>query len=202
MTETEPNSTEPKLAPPGAGIPWIARMVLRWYVNPRVAGREPLETMRARFERKHERLREEYLAIPESLREKKVLVPPQRGLEDSSRYWSAAMVLEHLEIVGSAIVDAIVKLANDEDPGVKPDTAKVKPRGALTAPEIFASFEKWRAGVLPFLDARVKSYDSRRTLAHPWFGEFTARKWFWLLGMHADIHLNQIRAIRAGLERR
>lgn len=199
MAPTESSSSEPKLAPPGAGIPWIARLVLRWVVNPRIAGREPMETLRARFERKHQRVLEEYLAIPEGLREKKVLVPPQRGLEDSSRYWSAAMVLEHLEIVGSAIVAGIVKLANDEDPGVKPDTAKVKPRGELTAPEIQANFEKWRAGVLPFLDARVKSYETRRTLAHPWFGEFTARKWFWLLGIHADIHLTQMRAIRKGL---
>ncbi|MBS1960961.1 MAG: DinB family protein [Bdellovibrionales bacterium] len=199
MSDTEPKTTEPKLAPPGAGIPWIAKLVLRWYVNPRVAGREPLEQIRARFERKHQRASEEFLAVPEGLREKKVLVPPQRGLEDSSRYWSAAMVLEHLEIVGSQIVRGIEKLANDVDPGIKADTAKVKPRGERTAAEIFASFEKWRAGVLPYLDAHVKSYDSPRTLAHPWFGDLTAKKWFWLLGTHADIHLTQLRAIRKGL---
>jgi hypothetical protein len=158
--------------------------------------------MRVRFERKHQRVREEYLAIPDALREKKVLVPPQRGLEDSSRYWSAAMVLEHLEIVGRAISEGLVKLANDQDPGMKADTATVKPRGALTAPEIFASFEAYRTTVLGGIDSRVKNFESKRTMPHPWFGEFTARKWYWLLGIHADIHLVQIRAIRAGLTQR
>jgi hypothetical protein len=109
------------------------------------------------------------------------------------------MVLEHLEIVGSVIVAGIVKLAHEEDPGIEADTAAVKPKGSLTAAEIHARFEKWRAGVLPFLDARVQNYDSKRTMRHPWFGEFTARKWFWLLGIHADIHLEQIRKIRARL---
>jgi hypothetical protein len=194
MTESEP-----QLAPPGAGIPIYQKLVLRLYVNPFLAGKGRLEDMRSRFIRKHQRISEAYLAIPEELRERKVLVPPLMGLEDSSRFWSAAMVLEHVQIVGSAMGEGIVKLSNEEDPGFKPDTAKVKPKGILSAPEIFAAFETWRHGFLNSLDARVRNMDSKRTLAHPWFGPFTARKWYWLLPVHADIHLKQLRAIQAGL---
>lgn len=192
---------EPKLAPPGAGIPWPARVFLRLVVNPFVAGRESREVMRTRFEKVHARMSKEFLAIPEALRDQKVLVPSQRGLEDSSRYWSAAMVLEHLEIVGTAIATGLIEVANDRDPGLKPDTALVKPKGTLTAPETFARFEKFRAELLPMIDAQVKSFESRRTLTHPWFGPLTAKKWYWLLGIHGGIHLQQLRAIRSGLGR-
>ena len=191
---------EPKLAPPGAGIPFYQKLFLRLYVNPFVAGREPLEKMRARIERKHLRVREEYLAVPEKLRDRKVLVPPQTGLDDSSRYWSAAMVLEHLEIVGSQMGEGIVHLTNGRSPKSKADTAKVKPRGALSAFEIFGSFDGWQSGFLARLDSGVKDFDAKGTYDHPWFGPFTARKWLWVLGIHADIHLKQLRAIRKILD--
>jgi hypothetical protein len=197
MTETEP--TPPKLAPPGTGIPIYQKLFLRLYVNPFVAGREPIEKMRARAERKHENLRDAYLAIPEGLRAKKVLVPPQTGLEDSSRYWSAAMVLEHVEIVGSAMVEVMAKLKNGQVPEVKADTATVKPHGVLTADKIFASYERWRAGVFSALDTRGGDFKSSRTFGHPWFGAFSARKWLWVLGIHAELHIKQLAAIRLGL---
>ena len=191
--------SEPKLAPPGAGIPFYQKLFLRFFVNPFVAGREPLEKMRDRFTRKHLRIREEYFAVPEGLRDRKVLVPPQSGLEDSSRYWSAAMVLEHLEIVGNQIGEGIIRLSNGEVPPTKADTAKVKPKGGSDASEIFERFEKWRNGFLLTLDSRAKDLDATGTYDHPWFGPLTARKWLWLLGIHADIHLKQLRAIRMEL---
>ena len=40
-----------------------------------------------------------------------VLVPPQIGLEDSSRFYSYAMVLEHLTIIGNAIGRIVVELS-------------------------------------------------------------------------------------------
>lgn len=192
--------SEPKLAPPGAGIPWPARVVLRLFVNPFVAGKEDLGKSRYRIEKKHDLVLAEYLAIPEALRGRKVLVPSQPGLEDSSRFWSAAMVLEHLEIVGRSISEGIIRLANDQDPETKADTAKVKPPGTRSAPEIFTGFDRWRIGALAYIDSRVVDLDSKRTMVHPWFGPLTARKWFWLLGIHADIHLRQIRAIRKILD--
>ncbi len=189
-------SDEPKLAPPGAGIPLPARIFLQLVVNPFVAGREDREKMRKRFNRLHEKIREVYLSIPEKERERKVLVPPQRGLEDSSRYWSAAMVLEHLEIVGRAIGEAVVNLSNGKMPVGKADTARVKPQGKQSSESILASFESFRSEFIPGLESRIVDFNSKTLAPHPWFGKLTARKWYWVLGMHAGIHLEQIEAIR------
>ena len=189
----------PNLAPPGAGIPFPQKLLLRFIVRPLVAGREDPAKSRKRFERLHEKIRETYLQIPESKRELKVLVPSQRGLEDSSRYWSAAMVLEHLEIVGSGVGDLIISLSNGQVPGEKVDTALVKPPGVKSHDEALASFDRFRADLMPRLQDRIGNLNSPLRKVHQWFGPFTARQWYWLLGIHAGIHLQQLGAIRRSL---
>lgn len=191
-----PNQVAPKLAPPGAGIPLFARMFLQFFLNPFVAGKEDPIKSRKRFDRLSEKVREIYLAIPEARRSERVLVRPIRGLEDSSRYWSAAMVLEHIGIVSESVGEVIVSLSNEIVPDLKPDTAAVKPLGAQSAEESFLAFEKLQKNLMPSLESRVKNLDARAKLSHPWFGPFTARKWYWLLGIHVGIHLEQIRQIR------
>lgn len=187
----------PKLDVPGAGIPRIARLFLRFWVNPFIAGKEDPALSRKRFDRLHEKIREVYLTIPEARRSERVLVRPIRGLEDSSRFWSAAMVLEHLEIVGSGIGEIIVSLSNEVVPPVTPDTATVKPIGSRSAEEALLSYEMLQKNLMPSVESRMGSLDARAELAHPWFGRFTARKWYWLLGIHAGIHLDQIEQIRS-----
>ena len=44
--------------------------------------------------------------------QRRVLVKAPMGIEDSSRYWSASMVLEHLIEVGSRIAVGIVELTH------------------------------------------------------------------------------------------
>lgn len=70
------------------------------------------------------------------------------------------MVLEHLEIVGTAIATGIVDLGNDRDPPIKADTAQVKPKGARSAEEILSRYQNLRMNLLPSIDLRVKSFDS------------------------------------------
>jgi hypothetical protein len=192
-------STEPKLAPPGAGIPFPQRMFLRWVLNPFVAGREDPSVSDRRFEKLHEKIEKTYLEIPEALRDRKVLVPPQRGLEDSSRYWSAAMALEHLEIVDRGVAGIIIELSQGRVPTQAVSTALVKPVSGMSPGEALLRFRVLRAEFLPNLHAKMGDLNAPGTHAHPWFGPFTARKWNWLLGIHAGIHLGQLRAIRNGL---
>jgi hypothetical protein len=193
------SSARRELAPPGAGIPFPQRIFLRWILNPFVAGREDPALSDRRFERLHEKIEKTYLEIPEALRGKKVLVPPQRGLEDSSRYWSAAMVLEHLEIVERGVAGIIVELSHKRSPTQTVSTALVKPVSGMTPGEALLRFRVLRADFLPNLHAKIGDLNARGTHRHPWFGPFTARKWNWLLGIHAGIHLRQLRAIRNGL---
>jgi hypothetical protein len=67
------------------------------------------------------------------------------GIEDSSRYWSAAMVLEHLIEVGSRIATGVVELTHGQAASVKADIADVKPKGQnnegiVSAYRVTASF--------------------------------------------------------------
>jgi len=52
------------------------------------------------------------------------------GIEDSSRYWSVAMALEHLGEVGLNIAVGIVELSRNMTVTVKVDIAELKPKGA------------------------------------------------------------------------
>lgn len=202
QTAPKASSPTPKLDAPGAGIPLPARLFLRFWLNPFVAGKEDPAVSRKRFDRLHEKLREIYLSIPEARRTERVLVRPIRGLEDSSRFWSAAMVLEHMEIVGRGIGEVIVSLSNEIVPDLKPDTAAVKPLGSRSGEEALLAFEKFQKNLMPSVESRVKNLDAKARLPHPWFGPFTARKWYWLLGIHAGIHLDQMKQIRDGLSKK
>ncbi len=205
MTIAQPAPTAspptPKLDAPGAGIPFPARLFLRFWLNPFVAGKEDPARSRHRFDRLHEKIREVYLSIPEAQRTARVLVRPIRGLEDSSRFWSAAMVLEHLEIVGSGIGEIIVSLSNEIVPDLKPDTAAVKPLGSRSGEEALLAYEKLQKNLMPSVESRIGNLSAKARLDHPWFGPFTARKWYWLLGIHAGIHLDQIQQIRNELSK-
>jgi hypothetical protein len=128
---------------------------------------------------------------------KRILVPPQRGLEDSSRYWSLAMVFDHLKIVGQGMQGLIVALSQGNVPDRKVDTARVKPEqndiAAIDAYRLFAE------AAIQVIEAAVSNRQSVATLPHPWFGPFTAHQWHWLLAQHVEIHLKQAPAIKRGL---
>ena len=127
--------------------------------------------------------------------EKKILVPPQRGLEDSSRYWSAHMALEHVMIVGNGIADLVIQLSNGKQPSVLVDTATVKPHGSTSSDTVIATFDRFTKDFLPALEKKIGDLDSPLKHKHPWFGPMTAAQWFWLLGTHQRIHRVQIQEI-------
>ena len=105
-------------------------------------------------------------------------------------------------IVSKAIEAGILSLAAGVKPDVKADTAKVKPRGADH--DLLAEFTEWAPGLLARIDEQVAkpglSLDSPVTHEHPWFGPFTARQWYWLVGSHLTIHYRQLKEIIAGLD--
>lgn len=189
-----------RLQKPGAGLPLLQRLLLRFYVKPFVAARADWEKDKADFASVNAKI----LAACDRLNNvelsRRILVPPQAGLEDSSRYWSAAMTLEHMVIVGSGMRDIIIELSQGRVPPVKPDTAKVKPFGRMTAAESLDSFRAFAAGTMEDIDSRLGDRDSATSLDHPWFGAFTARQWHWLLPVHGVIHLKQLREIAKKLK--
>ena len=189
-------SVEPKLAPPGAGVPFFHQFIFRFFVGPFVAGRTSWNESEQNFFKIGQKILSEIESLDEKQLNVRILVPPQLGLEDSSRFWSVAMCLEHMIIVGEAIMGGITQLTNDETPAITVDIAKVKPFGVMPAQECVDEFkffinEDYRS----FLKT-IKNKNSNLKLNHPWFGQFNAQQWFWLLSTHQSIHLKQIREIK------
>jgi hypothetical protein len=70
-----------------------------------------------------------------------VLVQRFAGIEESSRNWSGAMVLEHLAIVGRHVITLTEALCAGRPSSWVLRTRDVKPTGALTRQETAAAFE-------------------------------------------------------------
>jgi hypothetical protein len=190
------DSLEPKLAPPGAGLPkpelLIARLLfaLRWRTGNR-------GTFNASFTREREVIRK--LAGPLNAADaaRRVLIRRVPGLEDSSRYWSVWMTLDHLRIVNRGITETIRKLTHGQAPERKASTAAVKPSAQVTV-EVASAYEKSCDALLE----TVASADNLKTKlrhAHPWFGPLNAFQWHAMAGSHMGIHRIQIERIVRGL---
>ncbi|HYD19808.1 MAG TPA: DinB family protein [Patescibacteria group bacterium] len=183
------------LQAPGAGVPKLHGFFMRHVVAPFIAGRSDWERDSAGFGSVSRKIIKDAEGLTPEQLGTKVLVPPQFGLEDSSRYWSAAMVLEHMMIVSKGISALVVSLSKGVVPDYQVEMARVKPKGELPPGEALAAFKAYAATAMAELDAAVADRKSKAVLEHPWFGKFTAHQWHWLMTAHSVIHLNQMRAI-------
>jgi len=190
---------EPKLAPPGAGLPFLTALFARYITGPLIAANSDWDKNASHFEQINHKILLELQGLDPGLLEQKVLVPPQAGLEDSSRYWSISMTLEHLCIVNAAMKRVILALGNGITPEGEASTAAVKPAGQTPSSQVVQEFSAQVATLNDDLTKGVKDQTSKIRFKHPWFGPMTARQWQWLLPAHAGIHLKQIRAIKRGL---
>ena len=197
-TVTEQDDIQKSLAPPGAGLPAIQALLLRYLLFPGYSRMTSWKKALAAFQTEGDRV----IALVEPLSpdqlQQRVLVKAPLGIEDSSRYWSAEMVLEHLIEVGTRIATGIVELTQGEEVTVKADVADVKPKGGKGAQVI----EDFRAFLLDYarsITEDVGNRKSRRTHPHPWFGELSAHQWACLGGLHQTIHRRQLERIVAGL---
>lgn len=188
--------SEPKLAPPGAGLPgvelFIARLmfaVRRW-----TGSRRSFQT---RFERERELIRALIQNRDAAMCSRRVLIRRIRGLEDSSRFWSVWMTLDHLRIVHHEIAGVISSLVNGVVPDGAASTAAVKPSVEAGA-GVVAEFEA-SCKALSSVVASTPDLDTRVRYPHPWFGPLTAAGWHALAGTHLGIHRVQIERILAGL---
>jgi hypothetical protein len=151
-----------------------------------------------------ERQARELLAIGDSMRpedrERQVLVPPQIGLEDSSRHHSWAMILEHLAIVGDRTGALLLALTHGRVPEGTVGTAQLKPRPGVEADEARARYQEMLRRFRKTVLERCGDWSSPARCAHPWFGPMGARRWAAFVPFHQAIHLKQARRIRARLQ--
>jgi hypothetical protein len=189
---------EPKLAPPGAGLPIPARWVARFTV-PYQASKSRWDDNVARFER-HSRAIEQIARslTPEQLNHR-FLVKSILGLEDSSRYWSAAMLLDHLMIAGPFFHQIISELSQGRVPPLEARVEKIKPPIHAHGVELISKFHAFWTGFVPTLTLGADRRSTR--LRHPWFGPLNAHQWMHVLSIHHGVHLQQIKQIAASFQR-
>lgn len=180
------------LQPPGAGLPTFELVLSRmgFWLSRLVSSRQAAE---ARFRKEGKHLLALVRAMDPALAAKPVLIPRLWGIEDSSRHWSALMVLEHLIIVNKAIAAIIEHLTTGKAFPREVSIAAVKPSRSQD-PAVIDRF----AGVVSDYVARVGACRSLRSdvrHGHPWFGPLDAHGWHCLAAIHQTIHRRQIEAI-------
>jgi hypothetical protein len=189
---------EPQLAPPGAGLPtlelWIGRGRFAWQ---RWTGSR--ELFNRHFEQERQRICALVKTCNEESRARRVLIKRVRGLEDSSRYWSVWMALDHLRIVNGSFDRIIRALTRGIVPEGRASTATVKPSPLVTA-AVTAEYERACDALLATV-AGVGDWHASLRYAHPWFGPLNASGWHALAGGHMGIHRAQIERILQGLRR-
>ena len=173
----------------------FARLLVRW---------KAWRTSRAEAERVFARERDAILGLvkncdPASL-STPVLIKRPPGLEDSSRYWSVLMVLDHLRIMNSQVSGVISLLVKGKVPAKVASTAAVKPDRNVDV-AVMAAFEK---GCHTFEQtvADLPNLTTKETFRHPWFGPMNAAEWHFMAGFHMALHRKQIELILAGLPQR
>jgi hypothetical protein len=124
----------------------------------------------------------------------RVLIPRITGIEDSSRYWSPAMTVAHLIIVGEAITDFVVRLSRGQSIEGEVRIQDVKP-DHHTLPEILDAYRAFLPRFDRALSRDVVDRNSTSTHPHPWVGPLTARQWLNLAAVHQRIHRKQIEKI-------
>ncbi len=189
--------TEPQLAAPGGGLPTIELFVgSLFFALRRLTGSR--SSFDARMRKERDLIRALVSSCDSESAAQRVLISRPRGLEDSSRYWSVWMTLDHLRIVNLAIAHVVGALAEGLIPKGEASTAAVKPSKEVTAAVVIA----YEASVDALIATVAASPNLNTSLryAHPWFGPLNAAGWNAIAGIHMGIHRVQIERILAGLK--
>ncbi|HEY5550519.1 MAG TPA: hypothetical protein VIK52_01420 [Opitutaceae bacterium] len=188
----------PKLDPPGAGLGKMEGWLTRYIVFPMFCRTTSFEDATVIFENEGRRIEDLCgLFTPEQFTQR-VLVPPLPGIEDSSRHWSAAMLVEHLVIVGSSVSKVLVFLSRGQTPPFAMDIAGVKPTGSHGI-GVMLDFRRLLAEYPALVRNDLPRPPDAPRFAHPWFGDLDIHHWHCLAAMHLRVHRRQLFLIRKGL---
>ncbi len=185
----------PQLQAPGAGLPFIESLVLKYWIFPRYVSKSSWEKNLLAFQKETKKIIELARGLSETQLKNKVLIERLRGLEDSSRNWSVLEAMEHLSITAPKMARVIQSLSAGQVPqDEKVDTAKVKPKGIWTQAAGIEEFGAKMSEVEAAL-ATIQNPQLEARHFHPWFGPMNALEWTWLLGGHQALHRRQIESI-------
>ena len=185
----------PQLAPPGAGLPFPESLIARVLLGLKRATGNP-QSFTARFIAERALIGGLIAGKEVAALSKRVLIARPPGLEDSSRYWSVWMTLDHLRIVHHAFIGVLESLAAGRVPEGEASTAAVKPDEKVTG-AVVAEYEASCDALLATI-GRIRDFKTQARYRHPWFGPMDAHGWLALSGGHMGIHRVQIERILKG----
>ncbi len=122
-----------------------------------------------------------------------VLINRVVGIEDSSRYWSVFMVLDHLRIVDEGMTQIVHTLTDDRLFAQEVRIQDVKPSpqsGSDTIDRFLKAVSGYESTV-----TRLGTLGRRMRHPHPWFGPMTAHDWHCLAAIHHWVHRRQLERI-------
>ena len=178
----------------GAGLPSYKRLVAKYVLFPILNRFISWENAWDIYDREGKKI----LTMASSLNQEqlfqRVLVSRLFGLEDNSRYYSVAMVIEHLLIVGNALQVRIPILSKGKKLTDQVKIEDVKPYTEIDE-NIVAQFEIFLNSYRQKLNMEVGDIHIDNTSEHPWFGAFNPKQWSILGMVHQIVHRRQIEAI-------
>ena len=184
------------LEKPGAGLPRMERFFLSFGFKliRSLKGRIALNDL---FHKELTTLLELESSIPDKKGNQPVLVKRLKGMEDSSRNWSAYMVFEHLHMVNVGILQIIKTLLKNKQftQEIKIENVKPNPHSDISSVERFSDSAQTFLGTMQTLE----SLKTKTTHKHPWFGELDAHSWHTLATIHMQLHRRQLELIIAKL---
>lgn len=196
ITMSAASSSVPNLAPPGAGLPFPESLLVRLFGRLAMRRRYTWDSAIDDIEATAERIIARFDALPPEIQSTPVLVDRLRGLEDSSRFWSPSMALEHLNITGGSMLMMVLMLSHGKTTSKKVDTAAVKPVGKPPA-EVLEAFMKLHRGARERLRNGAGELREGPSHVHPWFGALHATDWLRLMASHLRLHERQLAAVLA-----
>ena len=131
---------QPELKLPGPGLPWLELMVARYFVFPRACRRLDWTAASQLFQDEGARILTIWDNLTTEQLKERVLIRRFAGIEDSSRNWSIAMTVDHLNIVGCHTLLTIDSLRRGVVPEAAARMEDVKPPGEVTPSEIHSNF--------------------------------------------------------------
>lgn len=187
---------EPRLAPPGAGLPLIELAIARFLFDLRCRFGSR-ESFTQNFLNERREIAELIKSAGTLDQGRRVLIQRPIGIEDSSRNWSLLMTLDHLRIVNLEIAGIIRSLGQGTVSPGEASTADVKPSRGVGA----AVVQEYADSCDEVLNAAAELGNLKTALryTHPWFGPMDAYAWYALAGSHLGIHKVQIERILAML---
>lgn len=126
------------------------------------------------------------------------LIPRVPGTEETSRYWSAYMVLEHMSKVDNVVRGVVGALSRGIQPDVVVEIAAATPTQDAGPEQV----EMLQLAVKRYLAmlSRCGKIDGAERHPHPWFGSLNAREWHRYAALHHRVHLLQLERILSMLE--